>query len=257
VLSYLNTLERSSSSSTSALLDALRPLQDYGFSADEAMMLGMGRFPVGGQAYFSDDFHDPRLTPTPHLHQGNDIFAAFGTPVRSPANGVLQYAVEPVGGSSAYVTEPDGTYYYMAHLQGFTPGLASGTSVTVGQVVGFNGDTGNAKGGAPHVHFEIHPGGAGAVNPKPILDRWLADALAAVPALMAPYQQDGSRPLTALGLARHLDRGMLAGPSEPLSAAPELDTEDPTAQILAEALVGPLTPSPLRIPSDFSAQLRR
>jgi len=38
--------------------------------------LGFGRFPVGGPATFSDDWWTPRFTPTFHLHQGNDIFAA-------------------------------------------------------------------------------------------------------------------------------------------------------------------------------------
>lgn len=210
--------------------------------------MGMGRFPVAGPSYFSDDFGDPRFTPEPHTHKGNDIFAAFDTPVRSPADGVLQYSVEPLaGGNAAYVTEPDGTYYYMAHLSGFVPGLSSGSTVRQGQVVGFNGDTGNAKGGAPHVHFEVHPGGGAAVNPKPILDQWLADALAAVPTLLAPYQQHGIRPLVAVGLARHFDKGMLSGPSRLLSpAARDGGSDVPEGRMWADALLSPLTPEVLR-----------
>jgi hypothetical protein len=247
VTAYLNAIGKTSSSSTTELLAALRPLEDYGFTEEEALMMGMGRFPVAGQAYFSDDFGDPRFTPVPHTHKGNDIFAAFDTPVRSPADGVLQYSVEPLaGGNAAYVTEADGTYYYMAHLSGFAPGLASGSTVRQGQVVGFNGDTGNAKGGPPHLHFEVHPHGGEAVNPKPILDQWLADALAAVPTLMAPYQQDASRSLAAVGLARHFDRGMLAGPAR-LVTSPDGDDEYVAEdRKLADALVGPLTPPVLR-----------
>ena len=210
-------------------------------------MMGMGRFPVAGEAYFSDDFGDPRFTLEPHFHQGNDIFAAFDTPVRSPADGVLQYSVEPLaGGNAAYVTTPDGTWYYMAHLNSFAPGLSSGMSVRQGQLVGFTGDTGNAKGGAPHVHFEVHPRGGAAVNPKPILDQWLADALAAVPALLAPYQQDGTRPITAVGLARHFDQGMLSGPSRLFAPAEDGAADALGARQLADALLAPITPEALR-----------
>jgi hypothetical protein len=222
-------------------------LQDYGFTPQEAMMMGMGRFPVAGQAYFSDDFGAPRLTPEPHVHQGNDIFAAFDTPVRSPADGQLRYAIEPLaGGNAAYVTTADGTWYYMAHLDSFAPGLSSGMTVHQGQLVGFTGDTGNAKGGAPHVHFEIHPRGGAAVDPKPTLDQWLADAIAAVPTLLAPYQQDGIRPITALGLARHFDEATLSGPSPLVDTLGEDVAGSESARQLADALLAPITPAALR-----------
>ncbi len=196
---------RSGDSSTAELLDALRPLTALGFSETEAFTLGMGRFPLAGLATWSDDFHDPRYNPTPHLHQGTDIWAAFGTPVRAPADGVLQYTDEAVGGKSAYVTTADGTYYYMTHLGGFAPDLSTGDSVAQGTVVGFNGDTGNASGGPPHVHFEIRPGGGGAVNPKPFLDQWVADALAAAPAFFGGQQATNPRILLATGELRRFD----------------------------------------------------
>ncbi len=174
-------------------------------------MRGMGRFPVAGEAYFRDDFLEFRAGPPAHGHQGTDIWAGFDAPVRSPADGVIRFEEGGLGGLAAYVTEPDGTFYYLAHLNGYAPGLRSGMPVTTGQLIAYNGDSGNAKGGPPHVHFEIHPGGGGAVNPKPILDRWLADALAAARGLVASYlpTSAGGRPVTAVGMARHFDGGLL------------------------------------------------
>lgn len=218
---YVGTLARSGASNTGDLLTALQPLETLGFPPEEVVRMGFGQFPVGGYASYRDDFGDPRFTPQPHSHKGNDVFAAFDVAVRSPADGTLRFAEEPTGGKSAYVTTADGTYYYMTHLSFLAPELQSGAKVTRGEVLGGVGDTGNAKGSSPHVHFEIHPQGGEAVNPKPILDAWLAEALAAAPALVAQVVGDQPPVLQATGLTRRFDLrergGRRAGPTvEPL-----------------------------------------
>ena len=242
------SLQRSGASSTTALMEALAPLAQFGLSPTDAAIKGMGKFPVAGLATWTDSWLAPRNNPTPHPHQGNDIFAAFGVPVRAPADGTVRFGEESTGGKAAYVTEPNGTYYFMCHLEGFAPDLSSGMSVTQGQVVGFNGDTGNAKGGPPHVHFEIHPGGGDAVDPKPTLDRWLAEALAAAPALVASYQQPETpipQVLISTGELRRFDV------AAPISSGPALfvrlaeAAEEHTAMERSIAALMPVTPRAL------------
>ncbi|MEA2827506.1 MAG: hypothetical protein QOG43_1945 [Actinomycetota bacterium] len=205
--------------STSALLDALRRLEDLGFTAEEAAVMGMGQFPVAGPADWEDDWHDPRFGPPFHLHQGNDIFSDRGTPVIAPEAGTVRFEDGGLGGKAAYVTTGDGTYYYMAHLNTYADPLYSGAAVKQGQIVGYVGNTGNAENGAPHLHFEIHPYGGGATNPKPILDQWLADAIDNVPTVLAAYGVNVPRAISSAGMLRRFDEGSLAGSGRPPETA--------------------------------------
>jgi LysM repeat protein len=101
-------------------------------------------------------------------HQGNDIFAARGTPVVAPVGGVLRHVRGATAGYAAYLAGDDGTTYYFAHLDGYT---APPGRVVAGAVIGRVGNTGNAIVTPPHLHFEIHPGGGAPVDPWSVISR--------------------------------------------------------------------------------------
>ena len=129
-------------------------------------------FPVGDPHNFGDSFGAPRMMGTgyEHAHQGTDIMAPTGTPLLACERGIItQMGTDVLGGTKIWVKGQSGTYYYYAHLSAFAEGMVNGLVVEPGTVIGFVGDTGNARGGAPHLHFEIHPDGGPAVNPYPLL----------------------------------------------------------------------------------------
>jgi murein DD-endopeptidase MepM/ murein hydrolase activator NlpD len=128
-------------------------------------------FPVKAPYSFVDTFLAPRSGF--RKHEGVDIFAMSGTPVLSVVNGVIeQKGVNPLGGNKLWVRSPgDNWSYYYAHLAGYAPGIANGTRVKKGQVIGYVGNTGNARTTPPHLHFETHVPSGAAANPYPILKR--------------------------------------------------------------------------------------
>ena len=126
-------------------------------------------FPVAGDNSYTDDFGDARHQ---GRHEGIDIMADRGTPLVAVADARvirLSRTETGLGGISLWLERADGTQYYYAHMTTIADGLAEGTKVAVGQVVGTVGNTGDARYGAPHLHFEIHPGGGSATNPYPHL----------------------------------------------------------------------------------------
>lgn len=105
-------------------------------------------------------------------HEGTDIFAPLGAEVQAVADGRIRHAVEETGGKVVYLVEPDGTQYFYGHLDQFVaPRLGPGETraVKAGQAIGYVGTTGNAKGTAPHVHFEMRPMGGAKVDPFQML----------------------------------------------------------------------------------------
>jgi murein DD-endopeptidase MepM/ murein hydrolase activator NlpD len=138
-------------------------------------------FPVAGDHSFIDTFLAPRMVGTSqaHRHQGTDVFAEPGTPLVAVERGVVGRVGEVgLGGLRVWLIGESGTNYYYAHLSGFAPDAVPGRFVEAGTVLGFVGNTGNAVGTPPHVHFQVHPDGGRAVNPYPLL-RQGADLAAA------------------------------------------------------------------------------
>ena len=119
--------------------------------------------PVDQPMSYSDNWHAPRWGGGFHLHQGIDIFAPTGTPIRAPFDGEAVVADNWLGGLAVKVYGDSG-YVYNAHLS--EHGMLG--PVKAGDIVGFVGSTGNASG--PHDHFEYHPGNGDAVNPYAFLN---------------------------------------------------------------------------------------
>jgi len=126
-------------------------------------------FPVQPACYFIDTWQDPRGTV--RKHEGVDIIANLGTPLLAVSDGIItksyDAATSSLSGNGLRLTAADGTYFFYAHLDSIAPGIAIGTAVKAGQVIGFVGSTGDTN--TNHLHFEVHPKGGAAVNPFPIV----------------------------------------------------------------------------------------
>ena len=102
-------------------------------------------------------------------HQGVDIFAKRGTPVLSATRGVVSSVNDyGIGGKHVWVIGPGGERHYYAHLESHAPSLAVGQWVEAGTVLGFVGDSGNARGTPTHLHYGLYVA-SGAHNPWPLL----------------------------------------------------------------------------------------
>ena len=95
--------------------------------------------------------------PTKHFHSGLDIAEPYGTPVMAADNGVVsEYSTCCGYGNYIVLTHGNGYVTYYGHLSGFN--VANGQLVVRGQVIAFEGSSGNSTG--PHLHFEIRYQGA-------------------------------------------------------------------------------------------------
>jgi hypothetical protein len=137
-------------------------------------------FPVLGDAAYTDDFGDARGQGG---HEGNDIMAPRRALALAAEAGTVKFhTTSSRAGCMLYLNGESGTEYLYIHLnndltsgndnQGkcvpgvaYSKGLKSGAKVVAGEPIAYVGDSGDADGIHPHLHFEVHPNGGGAVSP--------------------------------------------------------------------------------------------
>jgi peptidase M23-like protein len=145
-------------------------------------------FPVLGRFRYGNDYGDPRPQ---GRHDGIDIVAPRkALAVAAEAGRVEYHVTSSRAGCMLYLHGTSGTTYLYVHLnndlgttndnrggcrQGvsFAPGLRSGARVAAGEPIGFVGDSGDANGITPHLHFEMHPNNGPSINPFTHLNRAL------------------------------------------------------------------------------------
>ncbi|HUF84692.1 MAG TPA: M23 family metallopeptidase, partial [Acidimicrobiia bacterium] len=118
--------------------------------------------PIQGPVSFIDSWGHPRPQ---GRHMGVDLMSPRGTPNVAVVSG--EATMRSAGGRPGLgvaLRGDDGNLYYYFHLDSYEGGSRR---VSQGEVIGYVGNTGDASGGPTHTHFEIHPGGGGAVNPYP------------------------------------------------------------------------------------------
>src|SRR3954452_24147976 len=158
-------------------------------------------FPVVGAVTYTNDFGDPRGATS---HQGNDLLGTKRAPVVAVEEGTVKFwTTSANAGCMLYLYGTSGTMYEYIHLNNdltaandnkgkcvagvsYAAGLVDGEHVEAGQLVGYLGDSGDANGIHPHLHFEVHPKGGKAVSPFPYLQK-ASQLLVPAPPVGSPF----------------------------------------------------------------------
>ena len=109
-----------------------------------------------------------------HSHHGQDVSCRYGAPILAVDKASLRYGDGPLGGRTVSIVREDGSFWYYAHLKAYVPGLADGSEVGIGSVIGDCGASGDAS--VPHVHFSYFTADGEAVDPMKALVGWLGMA---------------------------------------------------------------------------------
>ena len=124
--------------------------------------------PIDGPTSFVDTWGAARSGG--RRHEGVDMISPRNTPLVAIESGkVKKLGNGGLGGVTVWIRGDDGDEYYYAHMEGWADGLRAGKRVEVGELIGYVGNSGNARYTITHLHFEYHPGGGSAVNPYPLV----------------------------------------------------------------------------------------
>ncbi len=122
------------------------------------------------QKNLTKNFGDPR-DGGDRMHEGLDIMAPRGAFIASPTDAVVtKVGTGSSAGNYVYTVGPGGETFAFMHLDAFAEDLKAGMVLKPGNLIGFVGNTGNAAGGATHLHFEIRDGRE-PTDPYPRLTR--------------------------------------------------------------------------------------
>ncbi|MGH2755748.1 MAG: M23 family metallopeptidase [Actinomycetota bacterium] len=209
-----------------ALVVRATQLRAFGRSESYVLRDAYAPFIIGGPAHWTNSWGALRYDPdgTIRRHLGQDVFCGRGSPVLAAERGIVEFGSDRLGGLVARLHREDGGYFYYAHLSAWNDEeLSSGDRVSPGQVIGYCGDSGNAAGSAPHVHFGFYA--AGPQDPMGFLLDWDRRARA-----RAGLSLDGEVAGAAVSeLARRFGDELVPDPEHPVEGAGE------TIEVLVDA----------------------
>ncbi|RTE08898.1 M23 family metallopeptidase [Paenibacillus whitsoniae] len=137
--------------------------------------------PVTADYSYRSTWGDSRGWGGHRIHEGTDLFAGYGVPVRSTCYGIVEEkGWNPYGGWRIGIRDLNNIYHYYAHLSGFQKGIQPNDIVKPGQVLGWVGSSGYGKPGTsgkfpPHLHFGLYRDNGNkewSFDPYPSLRRW-------------------------------------------------------------------------------------
>jgi murein DD-endopeptidase MepM/ murein hydrolase activator NlpD len=227
--------------SSSRLVTAAIALRGLG-ARPSAVKRAYVPFMVEGQGSWADTWGAPRFGPGDRVrkHEGQDVFCFEGAPVLAIDAGWIEFDSDTLGGLVARLHTADGRYFYYAHLSGWNSAeLSSGDPVEPGDEIGYCGNSGNAEGTSPHVHFGWYDAAGGdARNPHSKLVENLLAAERVSAQMLDQMQHRVARDAPLLRTHRLFGEGFLTELSE-LAGCSRIQARN---MLVSRLMIDPLAP---------------